>query len=102
MSHREVNKMTDTLNKKALVDIVAEQTGVTKKSATETVELVFNTIANTLQNGGKVDIPGFGKFEVKHRNSRTGINPATREAIEIPATNVPTFKAAKALKDCVK
>lgn len=94
--------MADVLNKKALVDIIAEETGVTKKAATETVELVFNTIANTLKNGGKVDIPGFGKFEVKHRNSRTGINPSTKETIEIPASNVPTFKAAKALKDIVK
>lgn len=94
--------MADVLNKKALVDIIAEETGVTKKAATETIELVFDTISNTLKNGGKVDIPGFGKFEVKHRNSRTGINPSTKEAIEIPASNVPTFKAAKALKDIVK
>ena len=93
--------MADTLNKKALVDIVAEKTGVTKKSAAETVELVFDTIADTLANGAKVDIPGFGKFEVKHRNARTGINPATRQPIEIAATDVPTFKAAKALKDVV-
>lgn len=94
--------MADVLNKKALVDIIAEETGVTKKAATETVELVFDTIANTLKNGSKVDIPGFGKFEVKHRNSRIGINPSTKEPIEIPSSNVPTFKAAKALKDIVK
>ena len=56
--------MADVLNKKALVDIIAEETGVTKKAATETIELVFDTISNTLKNGGKVDIPGFGKFEV--------------------------------------
>lgn len=94
--------MADVLNKKALVEILAEQTDVTKKAATETIDLVFDTIANTLKNGGKVDIPGFGKFEVKHRNARTGINPATRETIEIPATNAPTFKASKVLKDLVK
>lgn len=90
------------LNKKALVEIISEKTGVTKKAATETVDLVFDTIAETLKEGGKVDLYGFGKFEVKVRNSRTGINPATKETIEIPETKVPSFKAAKALKELVK
>ncbi|MGN1053655.1 MAG: HU family DNA-binding protein, partial [Erysipelotrichaceae bacterium] len=57
---------------------------------------------NTLKNGGKVDIPGFGKFEVKHRNARKGINPSTRESMDIAASNVPSFKASKVLKDLVK
>ncbi len=90
------------LNKKALVEIISEKTGVTKKAATETVDLVFDTIAETLKEGGKVDLYGFGKFEVKVRNARTGINPATKETIEIPETKVPSFKAAKALKELVK
>lgn len=90
------------LNKKALVEIISEKTGVTKKAATETVDLVFDTIAETLKEGGKVDLYGFGKFEVKVRNARTGINPATKETIGIPETKVPSFKAAKALKELVK
>lgn len=90
------------LNKKNLIDIVAEKSGSTKKAAGEYVDLVFDTITETLAEGCKVDITGFGKFEVKHREGRTGINPSTREKIEIPASNVPTFKAAKALKDSVK
>lgn len=90
------------LNKKALVEIISEKTSVTKKAATETVDLVFDTIAETLKEGGKVDLYGFGKFEVKVRNARTGINPATKETIEIPETKVPSFKAAKALKELVK
>lgn len=94
--------MADVLNKKALVDVIAEETDVTKKSAAATVDLVFDTIANTLKNGGKVDIPGFGKFEVKHRSARKGINPSTRESMDIAASNVPSFKASKVLKDLVK
>lgn len=94
--------MAEVLNKKALVEVIADQSDLTKKDASKYVDLVFSTITETLANGGKVDITGFGKFEVKHREGRTGINPATREKIEIAASNVPTFKAAKALKDSVK
>ena len=79
--------MSELLNKKALVD---------------TVDLIFDEITSTLKDGGKVDISGFGKFEVKTRAERTGINPATKEKITVPATKVPGFKAAKALKDAVK
>lgn len=94
--------MSEVLNKKALIEVVAEQTNVTKKAAGETVDLIFDTITNTLKDGGKADITGFGKFEVKERKERTGINPATKETIKIPATKVPGFKAAKALKDSVR
>lgn len=89
-------------NKKVLTEIIAEKTGMTKKAAGETVDLVFDTIADTLKNEGKVDISGFGKFEVKHRPERKGINPATKEAITIAASKAPGFKAAKGLKDIVK
>ena len=94
--------MSELLNKKALVDIVANQMGMSKKAAGETVDLIFDEITSTLKDGGKVDISGFGKFEVKTRAERTGINPATKEKITVPATKVPGFKAAKALKDAVK
>lgn len=90
------------LNKKALIEIIAEEKGCTKKEAGEIVELVIDTMVGTLQKGDTVDLPGFGKFTVKTRDARTGINPLTKEKIEIPATKVPAFKASKALKDAVK
>ncbi len=94
--------MTKDLNKKALVEVLAEKTGLTKKAALEYLDVVFDTITETLKEGGKVEVSGFGKFEVKVRAERTGINPATKETITIPATKVPGFKAAKALKETVK
>ena len=94
--------MTNDLNKKALAEVVAEKCHVTKKAAGEYVDVVFTTIAEALANGNKVDISGFGKFSVKVRAARTGINPATKATIEIPETKVPVFKASKALKDNVK
>lgn len=90
------------LNKKALIEIIAEEKGYTKKEAGEIVELVIDTMVGTLQKGDTVDLPGFGKFTVKARDARTGINPLTKEKIEIPASKVPAFKASKALKDAVK
>lgn len=94
--------MNEILNKKALVESVSEKLGITKKDATVAVETVFEEIANTLANDGKVDITGFGKFEVSERPARMGINPATKEPLEIAASKSPKFKAAKALKDAVK
>ena len=91
-----------TLNKKLLVEAVAEELDITKKDATTAVETVFNVITKTLSEGGKVDISGFGKFEVAERGERQGINPATKETITIAATKSPKFKAAKALKEAVK
>ena len=94
--------MNEILNKKALAESVAEKLGITKKDATTAVETVFEEITATLGEGGKVDISGFGKFEVKHRPERQGINPATKAKITIAATKAPGFKAAKALKEAVK
>lgn len=94
--------MNEILNKKALVEVLAEKLEMTKKDATTAVETVFEEITNTLANNGKVDISGFGKFEVNERPERQGINPATKEKITIAASKAPKFKAAKALKDAVK
>lgn len=94
--------MSEILNKKALGDIIAEKIGVTKKDAVVAVETVFEEIANTLADGGKVDISGFGKFEISERPERMGINPATKEPLKIAASKSPKFKAAKALKEAVK
>lgn len=94
--------MSDVMNKKVLAEVVAEKHNLTKKEAGEIVELVFDTVKAELQKGGKVDVAGFGKFEVKHRNARVGINPATKAKIEVPASKVPGFKASKTLKELVK
>ena len=94
--------MNEVLNKKGLIDVVANKLDITKKDATVAVETVFEAITEALVNGNKVDISGFGKFEVKTRAERTGINPATKETIQIPATKAPGFKAAKGLKEAVK
>lgn len=94
--------MSEILNKKALSEIVAEKLNVTKKDAAAAVEAVCETVTAELAKGNKVDISGFGKFEVKERAARQGINPATKETIQIPASKVPSFKAAKALKEAVK
>lgn len=94
--------MNEILNKKALVEVVAEKLNITKKDATVAVDTVFEEITKSLADGGKVDISGFGKFEVKDRPARQGINPATKERITIAASKAPGFKAAKALKEAVK
>lgn len=92
----------EVINKKTLTETVADQHHLTKKEAAEIVDLVFNTMAEGLKDGNKVDITGFGKFEVKTRAARTGINPQTKESIEIPESKIPGFKASKNLKDLVR
>ena len=94
--------MAKDINKKALVELIAEKEGLTKKQSGAIVDLLVEETTKTLKKGGKVDIPGFGKFVVKHRKARTGINPTTKEKIKIPASKVPGFKPAKALKEAVK
>ena len=89
------------MNKTELVAAVAEKAGMTKKDAESVVNATIDTIIQNLSNGEKVQISGFGNFEVKAREARVGRNPRTKQAIEIPATRVPTFKASKALKDNV-
>lgn len=94
--------MDKIINKKALVECVAEKLDISKKNATIAVDTVFEEIANVLAEGGKADISGFGKFEVTERPARIGINPATKEKMPIPASKAPKFKASKSLKDIVK
>ena len=92
----------EAVNKKVIAETVAEKHNLTKKESAEIVDLVFDTVAEALKDGAKVDIAGFGKFEVKTRAARTGINPQTKETIEIPSSKVPGFKASKSLKDLVR
>ena len=89
------------MNKTELIAAVAQNSGVSKKDAERVVNAAIDTITTTLAAGEKVQLSGFGIFEVKDRDARVGRNPHTRETIEIPATRIPAFKASKALKDIV-
>lgn len=89
------------MNKTELIAAVAAKTGLTKKDAEKVVNATIESITESLVNGDKVNVSGFGIFEVKARAARTGRNPRTNENIEIPATKLPAFKASKTLKDAV-
>ena len=89
------------MHKTELIAAVAESAGLTKKDTERVVNACLDSITAALQQGEKVQISGFGTFEVKAREARIGRNPHTKEAIEIPATKVPGFKASKTLKDTV-
>jgi DNA-binding protein HU-beta len=94
----EVNGM----NKTDLINEVAEAAELSKKDATKAVDALFDAIQDTLAKGDKVQLIGFGNFEVRERSARKGRNPQTGEEIEIAASKVPAFKPGKALKDAVK
>ena len=89
------------MNKAELIHAVAEQADVSKKDAEAVISATLETITAALKEGDKVQLVGFGSFEVKKRAARMGRNPKTKESIEIPASVVPVFKAGKALKDSV-
>ena len=89
------------MNKTDLIAAAAEQSGLSKKDTERVLNAAIDTIVASLAKGGRVQISGFGIFEVKKREARVGRNPRTKEAIEIPASKVPAFKASKSLKDTV-
>lgn len=89
------------MNKVELAASVAEKTGITKKDATAVVNAALDCIIDALAAGEKVQLPGFGTFEVKQRNARTCRNPQTKELVEVPASKTPAFKAGKAFKEKV-
>ncbi|HIQ67962.1 MAG TPA: HU family DNA-binding protein [Candidatus Faecousia excrementigallinarum] len=89
------------MNKTELIAQVAEKTGLSKKDTESIINAAVDTIATTMAQGDKVQLSGFGIFEVKDRQARVGRNPKTKEAIEIPASRQPVFKPSKALKDIV-
>ena len=89
------------VNKTELINAAAEAAQVTKKDAAAVVNAVLDTIAQTLADGDKVQLVGFGNFEIRERKARQGKNPRTGEAVTIDACKVPSFKAGKALKDGV-
>ena len=89
------------MNKAELIAAVAEKTGMSKKDTEAVVSTALDTIVAAMAEGEKVQLVGFGSFEVKKRAERVGRNPKTKESITIPASKVPTFKAGKAMKDSV-
>ena len=89
------------MNKAELIAAIAAKTGDTKKTAEASVNAFVETVTNALKEGDKVQLVGFGSFEVRKRAARKGRNPQTKEEIKIPASKAPVFKAGKALKDLV-
>ena len=89
------------MNKAELIAAVAAKTGDTKKAAEGAVNAIVDVITASLVKGDKVQLVGFGSFEVRKRAARKGRNPQTKEEIKIPASKAPVFKAGKALKDVV-
>ncbi len=89
------------MNKTELIAAVAAKTEMTKKDAEKAVAAVLDTVAETLAAGEKVQLVGFGTFECREREARTAKNPRTGEAVEVPASRVPSFKAGQALKNKV-
>jgi len=89
------------MNKAELVAAVAQKTGMSKKDSEKAVNAAFDAITEALVAGDKVQLVGFGAFEIKEREARIGRNPRTKEEIAIPATRVASFKVGKALKEAV-
>ena len=89
------------MNKTELIAEVAKKCAMSKKDAEKAINATFDTIADALCADDKVQLVGFGSFELKCRDARKGRNPKTKEVIDIPATRVPIFKAGKALKEAV-
>lgn len=89
------------MNKQELISAMAEKAGLTKKDSEAALAAFISTVEGALKSGDKVQLIGFGSFEVRDRAARTGKNPSTGETINIPAAKVPAFKAGRALKDLV-
>ncbi|MBG9475865.1 HU family DNA-binding protein [Priestia megaterium] len=90
------------MNKTELVDAVATKSELTKQDSKKAVEALFETISNTLAQEEKIQLVGFGTFEIRERAERTGRNPQTGEEMTIPASKAPAFKPGKELKEAVK
>ena len=89
------------MNKAELIAEIAAKTGLSKKDAEQAVNAFVDVVTEALVKGDKVQIVGFGAFDVKERAARIGRNPQTKKEIQIPASKIPQFKAGKALKDAV-
>lgn len=89
------------MNKTELIAAIAEKAGLTKKDAEAALKGFTDAVSEELAKSGKVQLVGFGTFEVSERPARDGINPRTKEAMHIPASKAPRFKAGKGLKELV-
>ncbi len=90
-----------TVSKADLVDIVADETGMKKKDVKDVMDTIIDKISSHLDNDFKVQLTGFGTFEVRTRKARTGVKPGTTDKINIPASKYPAFKPGKSLKERV-
>ena len=90
------------MNKADLVSMIAAKSNLTKKDSESALNAFVETVQGALKKGEKIQLVGFGTFEVRNRAARSGINPRTKETIKIPASKAPVFKAGKALKDSCK
>jgi nucleoid DNA-binding protein len=90
------------VNKDALIDVISSKNDLSKKDVERVIETLLDTITEEIRKGNKVTLTGFGTFRVSARAAREGINPQTKEKIQIPAMTVPKFTAGKALKEAVK
>lgn len=91
-----------TVSKADLVDLVTDKTSLKKKDVKEVMDHLLDQIGTNLDKGNKVQLTGFGTFEVRKRKARTGVKPGTTEKIKIPASKYPAFKPGKGLKESVK
>lgn len=89
------------MKKTELIEAIKENTGLSKKDAEKALATTLDTIIKAVAEGDKVQLTGFGTFEQRQRNARTGVDPRTGNSIDIPASKVPAFKAGKAFKDIV-
>lgn len=89
------------MKKTELIEAIKESTGLSKKDAEKALSAAIDTIIKAVAEGDKVQLTGFGTFEQRQRNARTGVDPRTGNSIDIPASKVPAFKAGKAFKDIV-
>lgn len=90
------------MTKSELISVVAEKTELTKKDSEKAVNAVLDAVTEALAEGERVSLVGFGSFEVKDRAARRGINPRTKEPMDIPASKLPAFRAGKGLKEAVQ
>lgn len=90
------------MNKSELIDVIAQEADISKAAATRALDATLEAITQALKQGDQVSLVGFGTFLVSHRAARTGRNPKTGQAIEIPESKTPKFRAGKTLKDAVE
>ncbi len=101
LQEQDSESKTGVMTKAELVDEVANVVQLTKKQAETIVNIVFDSIVDSLRNGQKIELRGFGSFRLRNRKSRTGRNPKTGEKVEVPSKKIPYFKPGKELKELI-